>query len=100
LIGRLPDYEIPSGFRISPVVGWIEPPFELELDPFEVAAAFEVPLAFFLDPANHQRRKYYFEGRHRDYLAIPYHGRYIWGATAGMLFSLYWQLRGSRAEPS
>lgn len=100
VIGRLPDYEIPSGFRIAPVVGWIEPPFELRLDPFEVAAAFEVPLAFFLDPANHQRRAYHFEGRHRDYLAIPYRGRYIWGATAGMLFSLYWLLRGSCAEQS
>ena len=97
LIGSLPDYEIPSGFRISPVVGWVEPPFELKLDPFEVAEAFEVPLPFFLDPENHQRRAYHFEGRDRDYIAIPYHGRYIWGATAGMLFSLYWQLHGSRA---
>lgn len=98
IIGSLPDYEIPSGFRISPVVGWIEPPFELKLDPFEVAEAFEVPLTFFLEPANHQRRVYHFEGRDRDYIAIPYHGRYIWGATAGMLFSLYWALRASRAE--
>jgi 8-oxo-dGTP pyrophosphatase MutT (NUDIX family) len=100
VIGGLPDYDIPSGFRISPVVGWIEPPFELKLDPFEVAEAFEVPLAFFLDPANHERRAYHFDGRHRDYLAIPYRGRYIWGATAGMLYSLYWALRASRAEPS
>ena len=49
LLGRLPDYEIPSGFRITPVVGWIEPPFALKLDPFEVAAAFEAPLEHFLD---------------------------------------------------
>jgi 8-oxo-dGTP pyrophosphatase MutT (NUDIX family) len=92
VVGNLPDYEIPSGFRISPVVGWIEPPFELKLDPFEVTAAFEVPLSFVLDPANHQRRSYHFNGRHRDYLAMPYQGRYIWGATAGMLYSLYLQL--------
>jgi 8-oxo-dGTP pyrophosphatase MutT (NUDIX family) len=92
IVGTLPDYEIPSGFRISPVIGWIEPPFELRLDPFEVSEAFEVPLAFFLDPANHQRRTYHFNGRHRDYLAMPYQGRYIWGATAGMLYSLYLQL--------
>lgn len=92
IIGRLPDYDIPSGFRISPVVGWIEPPLELTLDPFEVAEAFEVPLSYFLDPANHLRRSYHFDGRHRDYLAIPYQGRYIWGATAGMLYSLYRQL--------
>ena len=81
-----------TGFRISPVVGWIEPPFDLKLDPFEVAAAFEVPLAHFLEPANHLRRHYFFNGRDRDYLAMPYAGRYIWGATAGMLYSLYRQL--------
>jgi 8-oxo-dGTP pyrophosphatase MutT (NUDIX family) len=92
IIGTLPAYEIPSGFRISPVVGWIEPPFELELDPFEVVDAFEVPLSFVLDPANHQRRSYHFNGRHRDYLAMPYRGRYIWGATAGMLYGLCRQL--------
>ena len=94
IIGTLPDYEIPSGFRITPVVGWIEPPFELKLDPFEVSDAFEVPLSFMFDPANHQRRSYQFNGRHRDYLAMPYRGRYIWGATAGMLYSLYRQLAG------
>jgi len=88
LLGRLPGYEIPSGFRITPVVGWLEPPFEVVPDVFEVADVFEAPLAHFLDPANYQRREYRFRGRHRHYLAIPYEGRYIWGATAGMLYSL------------
>lgn len=92
VVGNLPDYEIPSGFRISPVVGWVEPPFELKLDQFEVTAAFEVPLSFVLDPANHHRRSYHFNGRDRDYLAMPYQGRYIWGATAGILYSLYLRL--------
>ena len=89
LIGKLPDYEIPSGFCITPVVGWIEPPFDLRPDPFEVAEIFEAPLGYFLDPGNYQRRQYDFRGRHRHYMAIPYEGRYIWGATAGMLYSLY-----------
>lgn len=88
VLGRLPDYEIPSGFRITPIVGWVEPPFDLKLDPFEVAAVFEAPLAHFLQPARYQRREYRFKGRHRHYMAIPYEGRYIWGATAGMLYSL------------
>lgn len=94
LLGRLPDYEIPSGFRITPVVGWIEPPFTLQPDEFEVAEAFEAPLDYFLDPLNYQRRQYQFKGRHRHYMAIPYEGRYIWGATAGMLYSLCRMLRG------
>jgi 8-oxo-dGTP pyrophosphatase MutT (NUDIX family) len=90
-LGHLPDYDIPSGFRVTPVVGWIEPPLEiatLALDPFEVAAAFEAPLAELLDPSRVHRREFQFNGRHRHYVAIPYEGRYIWGATAGMLLSL------------
>ena len=88
ILGRLPDYEIPSGFRITPIVGWVQPPLELKTDPFEVASVFEAPLEHFLNPANYQRRQYHFRGRHRHYVAIPYRGRYIWGATAGMLYSL------------
>jgi len=88
ILGRLPDYEIPSGFRITPVVGWIEPPLELKPDSFEVAGVFEAPIAYFLNPENYQRRQYHFRGRHRHYMAIPYQGRYIWGATAGMLYDL------------
>jgi len=87
LLGKLPVYDNLSGFRITPVVGWIEPPFVLKPDPFEVAAAFEAPLEHFLDTANYQRREFHFRGRHRHYMAIPYEGRYIWGATAAMLYS-------------
>ena len=94
ILGCLPDYDMPSGFRISPVIGWIEPPFALRLDPIEVESAFEVPLSYLIDPANHQYRRYEFNGRSRDYLAMPYEGRYIWGATAGMLQRLSQQLAG------
>jgi len=87
VLARLPLYEVPSGFRITPVVGWIEAPFALQLDAFEVAEVFEVPVEHFLRPQNYVRRDYHFRGRHRHYLAVPYEGRYIWGATAGMLYS-------------
>jgi 8-oxo-dGTP pyrophosphatase MutT (NUDIX family) len=93
ILGRLPDHELASRFRVSPVVGWIEAPFATKVDPFEVTEVFEVPLAHFLDPANHQRRNYRFFGRERHYMAMPYRGRYIWGATAAMLYSLYRQLQ-------
>jgi len=89
VIGTLPDYDIPTGFRVTPVVGWIEPPVELDPDPFEVAEVFEVPLAHFLDPANHQRHSDEVNGRRRNFYAMPYQQRHIWGATAGMLFALY-----------
>jgi len=85
LLGRLPEYTVPSGFRITPVVGWIEPPFDTRPDPFEVEDIFEVPFEHFLNESNFQRREYHFNGRHRHYVAVPWQGRYIWGATAGML---------------
>jgi 8-oxo-dGTP pyrophosphatase MutT (NUDIX family) len=85
MLARLPLYELPSGFRITPVVGWIEAPFDLQPDAFEVAEVFEVPVEHFLRPSNYLRREYHFRGRHRHYLAVPYEGRYIWGATAGIL---------------
>jgi 8-oxo-dGTP pyrophosphatase MutT (NUDIX family) len=93
LLGRLPTYYIPTGFKVTPVVGWVEPPFALQLDEFEVAEAFEVPLAFFLDPVNHQRERGERNGRVREFFVMPYEGRNIWGATAGMLVSLYQALR-------
>lgn len=88
VLGALPEYLLPTGFRITPVVGWIEAPFDTQPDPYEVANIFEIPLSHFMDPARYQRHEYHFNGRHRHYVAIPYEGRYIWGATAGMLLSL------------
>ena len=93
ILGSLPDFYVPTGFRVIPVVGLIEPPFPVKLDSFEVAEIFEVPLHFFLDPLNHQRHDIDYKGRRRQYYAMPYEGRFIWGATAGILFNLYQVLR-------
>ncbi len=98
VLGALPEYFLPSGFRITPVVGWIEAPFDTQPDPFEVADIFEAPLEHFLDVTRYQRHEYDFNGRHRHYLAIPYEGRYIWGATAGMLLVLARVLSASAAR--
>jgi 8-oxo-dGTP pyrophosphatase MutT (NUDIX family) len=88
LLGRLPDYFIPTGFRVTPIVGWVEPPFELTLDSFEVAAAFEVPLSYVIDPAHRQMQSAMRAGRLRHFYAMPYQDYNIWGATAGMLVVL------------
>jgi 8-oxo-dGTP pyrophosphatase MutT (NUDIX family) len=93
LIGTLPDYLTGTGFRVTPVVGLVTPPFELTLDAFEVAEAFEVPLSHFLDPANHEQHSIIHEGRLRHFHAMPYQGYFIWGATAGIIMSLYRLLR-------
>lgn len=89
LLGRLPEYVTVTGYRVTPVVGLVSPPFDLRPDPFEVAEIFEVPLAFLLDPANHLRNSVSQEGKCRRYYAMPYRHYYIWGATAGMLMNLY-----------
>ncbi len=95
IVGRLPEYDIMTGFRVTPFVGWVEPPFEARPDPFEVEEVFEVPLEFFLDPANHQAHAREVNGTLRHYYAMPYEDYYIWGATAGMLRMLYHALIGS-----
>lgn len=97
LLGTLPDYFTGTGFRVTPVVGLVHPPFELTLDAFEVAEAFEVPLSHFLDPANHLRHSLEIEGRTRHFHAMPYGDYYIWGATAGMLMALYRALTADEA---
>ncbi|MGI9509002.1 MAG: CoA pyrophosphatase [Geminicoccaceae bacterium] len=85
IIRQLASYDTTTGFRIHPVVGWIEPPFDVKPDDFEVAEVFELPLTFILDPANHQRQSYRRGEERRSYYVLPYQGRFIWGATAGML---------------
>jgi 8-oxo-dGTP pyrophosphatase MutT (NUDIX family) len=96
VLGHLTDYTTVTGYRVTPVVGLVSSPFELKLDDFEVAEVFEVPLAFLLDPANHQRNLLIHDGRERHYYAMPYGPYYIWGATAGMLMNFYAYL--TRAE--
>jgi 8-oxo-dGTP pyrophosphatase MutT (NUDIX family) len=93
VVGRLDDYITGTGFLVAPIVGLIRPPYTLAPDPSEVEAVFEVPLAFFLDPANHRRESRMFNGVERRFYAMPYGDKYIWGATAAMLMNLYDLLR-------
>ncbi|GIK86637.1 MAG: CoA pyrophosphatase [Burkholderiales bacterium] len=93
VLGELPSYETVTGFAVTPVVGWVEPPFEVTPDPIEVADVFEVPLSFLLEPAHQQRHFRMLGTLRRDYFAIPYADRYIWGATAAMLVILDRTLR-------
>jgi len=86
---RMPEYFTRTGFRVTPVVGLIEPPLELVPDAREVAEVFEVPLGYLLDPANHQRASREIGGRTAHFYVIEHQGRTIWGATAGMLINLY-----------
>jgi 8-oxo-dGTP pyrophosphatase MutT (NUDIX family) len=93
VLGAMPLYQTGTGYCVTPVVGLIAPPFEVTADPSEVAAIFEVPLAFLMDGANHQRISVELPGGRRTFYAMPYEGYYIWGATAGMLRNLFHFLR-------
>jgi 8-oxo-dGTP pyrophosphatase MutT (NUDIX family) len=95
LLGCLPPYRTITDFCVSPVVGWIEPPVVFDPDREEVADIFEVPLSFVLDPANHRRESIHWRGDDHSYFVLPYPGRRIWGATAGMLVDLARALAGS-----
>ncbi len=88
VIGRLGIYRTRTGFEITPVVGWVTPPFDLSPDRFEVAEVFEVPLSFIADPLNHERHSREWQGVVRHFYVLPYGSYYIWGATAGMLVNL------------
>ena len=93
VLGQLPHYRTGSGFIITPVVALVETGFTLSPDFNEVADVFEVPLAYLMNPAHHQRHAYERDGLRREWFAMPYQDkerlRFIWGATAGMLRNFY-----------
>jgi 8-oxo-dGTP pyrophosphatase MutT (NUDIX family) len=89
IVGYLPEYRTGTGFRVTPVVALVRPPFELSPDRQEVADIFEVPLAFLMDPSNHQQHLIHNRGKLRPYFAMPYGDYFIWGATAGIIVALY-----------
>jgi len=88
-IGYLDLYLTFSGFRILPTVARVKPDFTLVLNPWEVVETFEVPLAYLMTPGNLQRKTRDWKGLQRDYYAIEFENRNIWGITAGILRNLY-----------
>jgi len=97
VLGTLPEYVTGSAFYVTPVVALISPAMTLQLNTQEVSDAFEVPLAFLMNPAHHRWHRYEFEGITREWLSMPYQDgeqlRFVWGATAGMLRNFYRFLR-------
>ena len=93
VIGHLSNYVTGTAYAVSPVVALVRPGFVLAPNPDEVAAAFEVPLAFLMDPANHRRHMLEWEGKRREWFSMAYRTgtseHLIWGATAAMLRNLY-----------
>lgn len=88
-LGHLPDYLTITGYQVTPIVGLVSSSEGLIADTNEVADIFEVPLAFLMNPANHQVREFSGPDGYRRFYAMPYESKFIWGATAGMLRNLY-----------
>jgi len=99
LAGLLDGYGTVTGYGVTPVVAFVRPGFVLTLDAFEVAEAFEVPLAFFLDETSCRIKSGMRNGVRRRYYAFEYAHHHIWGATAGMLVNLRRRVAGSPAAP-
>jgi 8-oxo-dGTP pyrophosphatase MutT (NUDIX family) len=91
-IGYLDLYGTSFGFRILPALARVRPGFTLTVNKSEVDDVFEVPLAFLMNPTNHQLHSKEFRGIARSYYAMPFAERFIWGATAGILRVLYERL--------
>jgi 8-oxo-dGTP pyrophosphatase MutT (NUDIX family) len=91
-LGWLDPYFTGTGFRVAPLVALVDPSFTLSVNKLEVDEVFETPFAFLMDAANHHLEEREWQGRRRRYYAMPHEGRYIWGATAGILRDLYEKL--------
>jgi 8-oxo-dGTP pyrophosphatase MutT (NUDIX family) len=98
--GYLPQHPILTGYRVTPAVGFLAPGYALHLATAEVHDAFEVPLQYLFDPANHRPRQRRLGGVTLDTVEIPYRGRTIWGATCGMLMTLQGLLHARQAQPA
>lgn len=92
IVGRMPDYPAGTGFRIAPVFGIVKPGFDLAINEDEVEAAFEVPLRFLMDPANHSQDSRVWGDKERFFYRMPFEGWMIWGVTAGIIRTIYERL--------
>jgi 8-oxo-dGTP pyrophosphatase MutT (NUDIX family) len=98
VVTEIDTYRTGTGFRITPVVGFVSPEYTLQIDEFEVAEVFEVPFEFVMNPENHHRRSGVWKGIERHFYVLPYQDRDIWGATAGMLVALHARITGSSPD--
>jgi 8-oxo-dGTP pyrophosphatase MutT (NUDIX family) len=93
VIGATDQYRTGTGYDITPVLAMVPPDLPIQPNPAEVAAWFEPPLAFVLDPENHIRRESEWAGRRGSYIDIQWNEHRIWGVTAGIIANLAQRIR-------
>jgi len=88
IIGASDRFVTGTGYDVTPVLALVPPDLPIVPNPLEVAAWFEAPLGFLLDPANHVHRQAEWKGGLRDYIEIEWQGHRIWGVTAAIIANL------------
>ena len=88
ILGRLANYVVGTGYRITPVVGFVDPVQHFVRDEREVAEIFEVPLDIVMERKNYRQEHMRVKNIDRSYYVLPYGGYRIWGATASILLNL------------
>jgi 8-oxo-dGTP pyrophosphatase MutT (NUDIX family) len=85
VLGQFPAHQTFTGFDVTPVVGLINGPFELILDPGEVEDCFTVPLTYFIKKDNRHQKRFTRHGKQYVVHIMPFEGRFIWGVTAAII---------------
>ena len=96
VVGVIEPFLTVTAFNVVPIVGFVQPSFTLDIDEFEVAEVFEVPLSILADQSQYQRRDVLWQGEKRMYWELMYNGFQIWGATAAMLYAFAGRLTSDR----
>ncbi len=87
VLGMFDDFWTPTGFIITPVIGYVKSIPALHPSPEEVEAVLQIPLSFFLDPTNERTVKMERNGTIYDVYFFRYDEHEVWGATAAMVRS-------------
>ena len=96
IAGIIEPYLTVTDFNVIPIVGFVKPTFSLNIDEFEVAEVFEVPLSILAEPSNYQQKEIFWEGKNRQFWELMYNDYQIWGATASMLYAFASRLNGEK----
>ena len=88
VIGYLEPMPTITGYAVTPVVGVVDPNFEIVVDTTEVEHAFEVPLGYLMERKNRQLCERDVYGRTVPMVEFHYEGQRIWGATAFIILQL------------
>ena len=85
VIGRMAKVAMITRFVVTPVVGIVNWPTPLTVNPDEVDRVFSIPLDWLADPINQEYRVHTHGGKDFDVPYFkPFDGEIVWGATAGM----------------